>query len=268
MTPPRLHVVTALHAPVAVILRRGPAGKVASLGWNRTTGEITMGQRLAGRIYEYRCDLSPDGRHLVYFATRQSRPEGHRAWTAVSRAPFLRALHLIPQDSTWGGGGAFAADGALWPPRAGAQLTLPDGLRAAAADAFAYSTDGIFQGGTHGAMLELRGWRHLDGTSYNARHIRNLPGGGVLEHSYRLSGPNRAIVSSSYRLALAGQGASGTGWEWADLWQDRLQFAARGSLWQAQINPAGELGRPILIHDFSEMTFVPLPAPYDGVTDP
>lgn len=268
MTPPRLHVVTALNAPMAVILRRGPAGKVASLGWNRATGEITMGQWLAGRIHEYRCDLSPDGRHVVYFATAQSRPQGHRAWTAVSRAPFLRALHLAAQDSTWGGGGAFAADGALWPPRSGAGAALPDGLRAAPAGAFPYSTDGIFLGGTHGAMLTLRGWQPLGGQSYDARHARALPGGGVLEHGYQLSARGRAIVSSCYDLELPGQPRQQTGWEWADLWQDRLQYATEGCLWQAQITPRGRMGPPERIHDFSAMTFVPLPAPYDGVVDP
>lgn len=257
----RLHVLTAMSAPMAVVLRRGPAGKVASLGWNRATGEVTLGQWLAGRIYEYRCDLSPDGRHMVYFAARQSRAAGHRCWTAVSRAPYLRAIAFQPQVDTWGGGGAFTADGALWPGWPG---EIGDGLRAAAPSAFPPSTDGVFTGDTHGARLRLRGWRHLGGESSAARHGRDQPGGGLLEHSYALSQPNRAIGSSIHHLALPGQARAATGWEWADLWGDQMQFASGGALWQAQLID-GQTDAPKLIHDFNPLKFHPVPDPYQGL---
>ena len=155
MTAPRLHVLTALASSNAVVLRRGPSDQVASLGWDRQTGAVVLGQWLAGRIYEYRCDMSPDGRHVVYFATQQGRPHGPVAWTAVSRAPWLRAIHFVPQDSTWGGGGAFTADGAQWTGRIG-DATLADGLRLAPPTAFPHSTDGVSQGDTYGAKLVLR----------------------------------------------------------------------------------------------------------------
>jgi hypothetical protein len=263
VTPARLHVVTALASPMAVVLRRGPAGKVASLGWNRDTGAVVPGQWLAGRIYEYRCDLSPDGRHLVYFATRQSRAAGHTAWTALSRAPWLRAVQFAPQEGTWGGGGAFTAEGALW---SGLQAPLGDGLAAAPRSAFPASTDGVFQGGTHGATLVLRGWRHLGGQSYDACLARDLPGGGVMRHRYVLHGANRAIASSAYDLTVPGQDTVATDWEWADLWRDRLHYAAGGALWQIALGTDGRQGAPTLVHDFNAMTFQALQAPYDKAT--
>ena len=58
-----------------------------------------------GRIYERRCDLSPDGQLLGYFAA--DRLSGFGTWTAVSRPPFLTALALWPKGDAWGGGAFF-----------------------------------------------------------------------------------------------------------------------------------------------------------------
>ena len=61
-----------------------------------------MGQWFNGRIYEKRCDLSPDGELLIYFAASQKKP--FVSWTAVSRPPYLTALALWPKGDCWGGG--------------------------------------------------------------------------------------------------------------------------------------------------------------------
>ena len=49
--PARLHVILAREAPKAVIFRRGPSGRVCTLGWDLETDTFTMGQWLKGRIY-------------------------------------------------------------------------------------------------------------------------------------------------------------------------------------------------------------------------
>jgi hypothetical protein len=66
--PPRLHVLLARDTPYAVILPRGPSKTTCSIGWDRRNDTFTIGQWLRGRIYERRSDLSPDGKHLIYFA--------------------------------------------------------------------------------------------------------------------------------------------------------------------------------------------------------
>ena len=58
-----------------------------------------MGQWFKGRIYEKRCDLSPDGTKLIYFAQKINTrtlndPKYSYAWTAISRPPYLTALAL------------------------------------------------------------------------------------------------------------------------------------------------------------------------------
>jgi hypothetical protein len=117
--PARLYVLLARKFPVGVIFRRGPSKWVEVLRWNTATDEVEAGQWFHGRIYERRCDLSPDGRLLVYFANKFSRARlaaGHPysyAWTAVSRPPHLTALGLWPKRDCWHGGGLFDANDAL-----------------------------------------------------------------------------------------------------------------------------------------------------------
>src|SRR5215217_8408632 len=64
----RIHVLLASEAPLGVVIRRGPSKHVCTIGWERSRDEFQLGQWLNGRIYERRSDLSPDGKHLIYFA--------------------------------------------------------------------------------------------------------------------------------------------------------------------------------------------------------
>ena len=74
-----------------------------------------MGQWLYGRIYERRCDLSPDGRHLIYFAMNGKwRSKAKGAWTAVSKAPYVKALTLLAKGDCWHGGGLFQSSKEYW----------------------------------------------------------------------------------------------------------------------------------------------------------
>ena len=116
--PPRLAMVRAARAPIAVIFRRGPSKLVEIIRWDFTEDSFERGQWFRGRIYEKRSDLSPDGQLLVYFASKFGRPtpeetESIYAWTAVSRAPWLTALALWPRNDCWAGGGLFTQDRTL-----------------------------------------------------------------------------------------------------------------------------------------------------------
>ena len=99
----RLSVLLAQASDVAVILRRGPSKQVLMIRWARDTDRFYLGQWFKGRVYECRCDLSPDGEQLIYFAANQREP--HFSWTAVSRPPYFTALAYWPKGDCWGGGG-------------------------------------------------------------------------------------------------------------------------------------------------------------------
>lgn len=254
MTPPRLFVLTARDCGQAVILRRGPARRVATIGWDRDTNRFETGQWLKGRIYEHRSDLSPDGRHLIVFAGKG----GSHWWTAVSRAAWLSAIAFLGQGSTWGGGGVFPAVGTVWLNGGGPLEGLPEGeLTQAPANAWPHSTDGFHMGASFAASMQARGWRHAGGEGYEARLMRDLPWGGQLELSFALGARDRALISNRYAVIDANGARRPTDWEWAETWQGRLQYAAQGCLWErTQDGPVRRIA------DFTAMAYEERRAPY------
>jgi hypothetical protein len=107
----RLSLVFAAEVPLAVILRRGPSRFVELIKWNTKDDTFENGQWFHGHIYGERCGLSPDGRLFVYFAMSHRKVDeknGYKqTYTAVSKPPYLTALAMWPEGSTWGGGGRF-----------------------------------------------------------------------------------------------------------------------------------------------------------------
>jgi hypothetical protein len=109
---PRLFVIMATDAPVAVVIRRGPAAWAHVTLWDTQRDLFTEGAWFRGRLYAEKCDLSPDGKLFVYAAFKGARLcTGYTdSWTAVSRPPWLHALALWPMGTTYGGGGRFVGN--------------------------------------------------------------------------------------------------------------------------------------------------------------
>ncbi len=110
--PPRLHIIFAGRKPRAVIFLRGPSNWYHVISWDTARDTFEHGAWFKGRIYEEKCDLSPDGELLLYFALKGStwNTSYRGSWTALSRPPWLHALTLWPHGSTWGGGDCFFDD--------------------------------------------------------------------------------------------------------------------------------------------------------------
>ncbi|HJZ84075.1 MAG TPA: hypothetical protein VKN99_02850 [Polyangia bacterium] len=112
-------MILAREAPVGVVFRRGPSKWVRLYRWDTRTDRLEPGQWFHGRLYERRCDLSPDGSLLIYFAAkhggaRRRDPRYTYAWTAISKPPWLSALALWPKGDCWHGGGLFLSARSLW----------------------------------------------------------------------------------------------------------------------------------------------------------
>lgn len=60
---------------------------------------------MSGRVYDRKCDISPDGRLFIYFCGKFNTKLG--TFTAVCRPPNFTALALWPEGGTYGGGGFF-----------------------------------------------------------------------------------------------------------------------------------------------------------------
>ncbi|MDH3688803.1 MAG: hypothetical protein OEU36_04895 [Gammaproteobacteria bacterium] len=114
-SPCRLSVFLSRKTNVGVVLRRGPSEWTQLIRWDRKTDRFTLGQWFHGRVYERRCDLSPNGELFIYFAAKHG-PRQHteedigEAWTAISKPPYFTALALWPNLGSWYGGGVFVKD--------------------------------------------------------------------------------------------------------------------------------------------------------------
>lgn len=123
----RLYVILARNAPKAVVFRRGSSKQVLLNLWHTDSDTFDEGQWLKGRIYERRCDLSPSGKFLIYFAANYKEP--YFSWTAISKPPFLTALSLWQKGDGWGGGGLFKSESEILLNHRDDEMTLADGFK-------------------------------------------------------------------------------------------------------------------------------------------
>jgi len=282
---PRLHVLLARSAPVGLVLRRGPSKSVAAIAWNRTIDKFTLGQWLRGRIYEKRSDLSPDGKHLIYFAMngKWSAPTAG-AWTAISRAPYLRAIALFAKGDCWHGGGLFVDNRTYWLNDGYGHKVLTNTTEVARADpAPSMPYRGGECWGVYGNRLVRDGWTPRPelaplGTRSEGMMVfeRPLLHGWVLRKLARAGSPppGKSIYFDEHELVkpTAGRELPRPSWEWADVDGDRLVWAEAGALWAGRITArSAKLDDPIdgakLLHDFSAMKFQAIRAPYDDGED-
>lgn len=282
---PRLHVLLARSAPIGLVLRRGPSKSVAAIQWNRATDQFTLGQWLRGRIYEKRSDLSPGGKHLIYFAMngKWSSPTAG-SWTAISRAPYLRAIALFAKGDCWHGGGLFVDNKRYWLNDGYGHKVLESTTEVARAEPAPYVPHwGGECWGVYFNRLVRDGWTPRpelapQGTHARAMMVfeRPLPHGWVLR-KLALAGdapPGKGVYYDEHELVEPKRGKEllRHSWEWADLDGDRLVWAEAGALWAGRITArSGKLDDPVdsptLLHDFSAMTFEAIRAPYDDRDD-
>lgn len=271
--PARLHILLARESSAAVVIRRGPSRHTAIIGWDRKTDQFTTGQWMYGRIYERRCDLSPDGQHFVYFAMNGrwgSSAKG--AWTAISRAPYLKALTLYAKGDCWNGGGLFLSSREYWlNGGSGHELQLEDARLHQIEKYPWHESYGGECPGVYYVRLQRDGWKMkhtaLNSAGYNIVQfekrvnahwqlrkmahaaVHQLPGKGCYfdEHALWNSRTEETIACPN--------------WEWAEVDRNRLLWAQNGKLF------AGQLGKKELsdvkeLRDFNALKFEKLKAPY------
>ena len=151
--PPRIFIIPAADADAAIVIRRGPSNWFHLLKWDMAKDSFEPGAWFRGSMYPEKCDLSPDGSLFLYFVLQGNKftTSYSGAWTAVSRAPWLTALGLWPQGTTYGGGGRFVANRHLV-IRAGDATPHPDhpgtGLRVELGNPQAHASSREVEGAT------------------------------------------------------------------------------------------------------------------------
>lgn len=136
-TAPRIYCIPATEAPVVAVLRRGPTNWSHVGHWDLAKGWYEPGGWLRGRLFPRRSDISPDGRLLCYFAHKPSaRWEHGEAYVAISKLPWLTALHAFGTCGTWTRGYYFTEDGG-WDGSLEGKPPISYGLRSIPAVQFA-----------------------------------------------------------------------------------------------------------------------------------
>lgn len=126
---PRIYCLPATEAPVVAVFRRGPTNWSHVGRWDLRELRYESGAWLGGRLFPRRSDLSPDGRYLCYFAHKPSATwELGEAYVAISKLPWLTALHAFGTCGTWTRGYYFTQDGSSGDPEE-PRLPIPYGLR-------------------------------------------------------------------------------------------------------------------------------------------
>ena len=198
------------------------------------------------------------------------------SWTAISRTPYLKALALWPWGDCWNGGGLFLSDSRFWLNNhwyneasdtiggLGKKLVQEPG------NPFEENYGGECPG-VYYHRLQRDGWKLLrhESPSADERIVifeKPLPKGWVLEKSAHASinhTPGRGCYYDTHRLLHRESGTivDHPEWEWAELDRKRLVWVSKGVLHAAKIHGKG-LGDVKVLHDFNDMEFEAIPAPY------
>lgn len=210
---------------------------------------------------------------MIYFAMNgkwQSEAKG--AWTAISRAPWLKAVTLLSKGDCWHGGGLFLSDKTYW---------LNDGYgHAVVQDSKEVSRDTsyvppAYYGGEDLSVyynrLQRDGWvltTKEESGKWNAitRFEKKLVKGWVLRKiAHEQVGPpkGKGYYWDEHELLTArGESIKHSEWEWAEWVDGKLVWAQNGCLYKCIIKSSSEIGETQLLHDFNGYKFERLAAPY------
>ncbi|QDT63065.1 hypothetical protein [Calycomorphotria hydatis] len=269
--PARLHVLLARDSPMAVVIRRGPSKQVATLSWNRESDRFSLGQWMKGRIYERRSDISPDGKHLIYFALNGKwTSETRGSWTAISIAPYLRAKTIYAQGDAWNGGGLWLANNRYWLNQSfGTNLLRDDGQFRRDTGYVPFGSYGSECLSVYYPRLLRDGWSIADLAKADSRQhhsfVKPIHSDWILRKDtfagYSQSGrgcywDEHSIVNEKSGLTLAFPN-----WEWAEIDDNRLVWASEGKLFAGTVSIEG-LRDEAMLYDFNSMKFQAVEAPY------
>jgi hypothetical protein len=264
--PPRIYCIAATKAPIVAVFRRGPTNLSHVGRWDLAQKRYEPGAWLSGRIFPRRSDLSPDGRFLCYFAHKPGATWEHGdAYVALSKLPWLTALHAFGTCGTWTRGYYFTEDKDC-ENREDAKLPIAYGLRSIPVVQFANERRRGWEEATDSPQRDPRDtWDQRR----NARMQKRQPGGDRLLCVESLGwaggefGVNQAVdgLRVNYWLEADGEIQLLTDLQWAD-WdrEGHLLGATRSGkiqVWSLD----GDRSEVLFEEDLSLLEPNPAPAP-------
>ena len=272
--PARIHPILSRDHKSAIIFRRGPSKYVCTVSWNRKTDEFKVGQWLHGRIYERRSDITPDGKYIIYFAMNGKwESESKGSWTAISRAPWLKAIGFFPKGDCWNGGGLFLDNNKYW---------LNDGFgHSVNQETNEVLRDTKFQPetnysgecpGVYYLRLQRDGWKlteHKKTAKYDSYTLfeKALPKNWKIvktAHEQVGAPEGKGCYWDEHALIneTSGELLTFPNWEWAEFDDGKLFYCEKGCLFKISIKNQTKLGEPVMLYDFNDLEFEKIEAPY------
>lgn len=287
-----LHAILAADSPSAILIKRGPQNQTRTIGWDRRTDSFTAGQCLRKKIDHRDTDLSPDGKHFIYYVNDQSWSRKNHIYRAISLAPWLKALVFWgsgPRDHGPGVGMFFQDEDGVTRIRGKVEAPEWDHL---GIPAIPYDTDTArWRSVVHPeayffTKLQRNGWtartpwevcpaaeasgeaswRHKE-SPHRIIFEKRLTSGWTLRQTCWTGlhrDTNRGISWETFALVSpAGELDRRPAWEWADVdsSRGRVVWTEDCVLHAAEASPAGlDLPRPLL--DTRSMVFERRSAPY------
>ncbi|MDI1448997.1 hypothetical protein [Polyangium sp. 6x1] len=110
LTFPRIYILRASQAPRALIFVTHRQKCWSLHLWDLEAQRVEPGGMFFGTLYPRRCDLSPDGRYLLYFAMKApGDPDWPHQFSGLSRAPWLACVLAWREAGTWTRGMFFSS---------------------------------------------------------------------------------------------------------------------------------------------------------------
>jgi len=264
--PPRIYCIPASDAPVAAVFRRGPTNWSHVGRWDLAGLKYEPGAWLGGRIFPRRCDLSPDGRFLSYFAHKPSATwDLAEAYVAVSKLPWLTALHAFATCGTWTRGYFFTKDSGAHAHEVPG-LPIPFSLQSIPAVQFATERR---QGWVEASDCPARDPRDTWDERRNARMQKRQPGGHRLlfVESAGHAGGEFAVEQAvdglrvKYSLEAGGELTLLDDLQWAD-WDREGRLLAATRTGKLQVRHLGSVQDSIVFEeDLAPLDPTPAPPP-------
>ena len=214
------------------------------------------------------------------FERLKQSPDYHDySWTAISRAPYLKALSLWWHGTGWNGGGLFVSEKEFYlnrPPEWVAK-TVP-GVQDHRLKELPPVE--MLEWGVHGECMMVYsnrlirdgwkyledGWKYLEDTetAWYGIYEKTLPNGWILrkifpggyEHLHEVYWERHLLLDTDGKTLM-----DGGGWRWAefDNYRKRIVYAENGAIYELKLKLPLQ---PVMLHDFNGMTFQRISAPY------
>jgi hypothetical protein len=210
---------------------------------------------------------------MIYFAGNGRKDSSVRgSWTAISRAPYLKAVSLFAKGDCWHGGGLFQSSSEYWLNDGyGHEVHAEDPrLRRVATYPWHVYYGGECEG-VYYIRLQRDGWK-LQSTSARVQEDRvsvfekRINDRWILRkraHATTNHPVGRGVYYDTHELfnERTEEVLAKENWEWAEVDGKRLVWAADGCLYKGRVGTKGLYAEEV-VHDFRSMQFVSLPAPY------